>query len=175
MFEEFDEILAVEDPVDMARRLDEQDVKLERMARSYAELDRATESLRVTETDPSGAIAVTVDAQGRLLEVRTGPVVARLAPEQVGPRVLACVRRAQAGIAARVEEVARQTVGEDEMAVHVVSTLRERFPAPEPASPPRTTADPAVLSFGWDDSDDDPPRRSHRRYGSRAAEVGRRA
>jgi hypothetical protein len=162
-----------EDPTEMARRLDELDVRLERMARDYAELDRASESLRISETDPTGAITVTVDAQGQLLEMSTTPAVARLAPEQVGPRILACVKRAQARIADRMAELARQTVGTDgmgtdgmgtdEMATHVVNTLRERFPEPEDpqdsGNTARTTAGPGVMKFGGDELYDEPPPR----------------
>lgn len=168
MFKEFDEIVAVSDPVDAVRRLDELDAKLERMARGYAELDRASESLRISESDPSGAITVTVDAHGHLLEVGTTPAVARLAPERLGRCILACVRRAQARIAGRIEELARQTVGADEMAVHVVNTMRERFPEPEPdIQAPQAAAGPGVMDFGGDELYDDEPPAARRRAGSR--------
>lgn len=135
MLDELDEMLG--SPEELQRRLDALDAKLARMARSYEELDRATESLRVTETDPSGAVRVTVDSQGRLIDVVTTPQVARLPAEQVGPLVLACVQRAQSRIAGQIAALARNTVGEDEMATHVVETMRARFPEPAPATPVR--------------------------------------
>lgn len=98
MLDELDEVLG--DPGRLGRRLADLDVKLARMARGYEELELATESSRVTETDPSGAVRVTVDSQGRLVEVVTMPPMARLPSEQVGPLVLATVQRARSRIAA---------------------------------------------------------------------------
>jgi DNA-binding protein YbaB len=166
MLDELDEMLG--SPEQLQRRLDALDAKLARMARGYEELDRATESLRVTETDPSGAVRVTVDSLGRLLEVVTTPQVARLPAEQVGPLVLACVQRAQSRIAGRIAALAGDTVGEDEMATHVVDTMRARFPEPAQATPVRS-AGPGHLDIGGiDDYDDDPLGRGRDRRGRRA-------
>ena len=150
MLDELEEIHALGDPAEISRRLDELDVRLERMTRSYAELDRAAASMRITETDRTGAVRVTVDAQGRVLDVVTtagGPPV-----ERIGAVVLDCLHRAQARIADEIATLATQVVGDgDEMAGHVVATMRERFPAPASAPESAPAAGPAVLDFTVDD------------------------
>jgi hypothetical protein len=173
VLDDFDETLGSGDPDRIQRRLDDLDVKLERMARSYEELDRATESLRITETDSSDAVRVTVDSQGRLIELVTTHRVAQLRPEKIGPLVLACVRRAQSAIADRIAALAGKTVGEDEMAAHVVATMRARFPGPaptEPAAPARSTGSP-YLTIGDIEEDTEPPAP----YPTRDSRGGRRA
>lgn len=128
MLHELNDILASGDPETMSRRLDEVDAKLTRAARSYEDLEQSMRSMRITESDPGGAITVTVDGRGQLIAVETNQRLAQLGADQVGPAVLACVRRAQAKIAGEIVAAARQTVGEDGMADHIVETMREWYP-----------------------------------------------
>ena len=122
---------ALGDPDEISRRLDRADARLARMTRSHAELDRVMAGVRITESDPTDAVRVTVDAEGKVLDVVTTPAVTRLPAERIGPVVRDCLHRAQARIADEIAALAGQVVGEnDEMAEHVVATMRERFPAP---------------------------------------------
>ncbi|MFI6025360.1 hypothetical protein [Amycolatopsis magusensis] len=98
-----------------------------RIARTYTELGRAMRSIRITEADPSGAVRITVDAQGKLLDVVTTGLLARLPPERVGEVVLDCVRRAQARIPGEVSALAKRIMGGDD-AEHIATTLRGWFP-----------------------------------------------
>ena len=131
MVDELERIHALGDPDEISRRLDRADARLARMTRSHAELDRVMAGVRITESDPTDAVRVTVDAEGKVLDVVTTSAVARLPAERIGQVVRDCLYRAQARIADEIAALAGQVVGEnDEMAEHVVATMRERFPAP---------------------------------------------
>jgi hypothetical protein len=54
-------------------------------------------------------------------------------PSEVAAQVMACVQRAQARIADRVQDIVAQAVpADDETGQHIVSSFRDRFPEPEP-------------------------------------------
>ncbi|KOX30072.1 hypothetical protein ADK67_09930 [Saccharothrix sp. NRRL B-16348] len=140
-------ILDLGDPDEMVRRLDELDRKMERAAASYEQLEQAAGTMRITEVDPTGVTAV-VDIDGQLVELVTTPEITRMPPEQIGPAVLACVRRAQSRIAERYREAAEQTGADDEMTRHVIESYQQRYPAPEPDRNLRPDGGPSTLRLG---------------------------
>ena len=104
--------------------------------RTMAQLDELrtrAETVSVTESSPDGGIKVTVNSGG----VLTGLVITDEAADAPGARiaeqVLATMRRAQARIAGRMDEVLRETAADDPgLRERVLGVYHDRFPEPEP-------------------------------------------
>ncbi|GLZ37561.1 YbaB/EbfC family nucleoid-associated protein [Actinokineospora sp. NBRC 105648] len=139
---------------DVERELAAWNRSMEATAARYRDMRLATETVQVTESSPDGAVTVTVDHTGQVVDIATTPALAKLKPEQVGGRVLATIKRAQARLATRVGDAMRATLGDADPAVdRMVEQYRTRFP--EPVSEPEDTQ----YRFGPQDPAPAPPRR----------------
>lgn len=139
---------------EIERRLAEWSQGLAQKAERYRAMRAATDTIRVTESTSDGAVSVTVDATGQLVDVTTSAAVGRRKPEEIGPLVLACVRRAQGRLAERVGESMRLTLGADPVTDRIVEGYRQRFPEQVKE---HGRAEPAYLEV-YDDGRDDVPR-----------------
>lgn len=102
-------------------------------AASAQEMARRVAELNVTATGADGAVAVTVAGSGVMTDLRLDERVLRWSPDEIAAAILAVMRRAQGALAARVAEVAADTVGVDtETGRAVVSSFARRFPEPPP-------------------------------------------
>lgn len=109
----------------------------ERAAQARTFADRVS-ALTTTATDRDSTVQVTVNASGAVTDLRLADRVRSLPAEQIGERILAVMRAAQAQLASRVFDVAVQTVGEQSpIGRDVVSGYETRFPAPPERDPGR--------------------------------------
>lgn len=112
------------------------------------------EAVSVTEKSRNGAVRATVAASGALIDLVLTNRVHQMAPAEIASQVTACVQRAQARIADRVQQVVQDLVpGEDPAGRAVVASFRDRFPEPPPPLP---DSGPTQMRFG-PPHDDDPP------------------
>jgi hypothetical protein len=97
-------------------------------ARAFAE--RAAQ-VSATASGPDNAVRVTVAASGAVTDLWLDDRVRQWPADRISKAVLATMRRAQGGLAAKVADVAAQTVGEDSsVGRDVVEDYARRFPAP---------------------------------------------
>jgi hypothetical protein len=117
------------------------------------ELRGRAETVSVTESSPDSGITVTVNSGG----VLTGLVITDRAAGAPGARiaaeVLATMRRAQARIAGRMDEVLRGTAADDPgLRERVLDIYHDRFPEPEPESAPAPDEDQIRIDLPADDA-----------------------
>ncbi|HVK26183.1 MAG TPA: YbaB/EbfC family DNA-binding protein [Actinokineospora sp.] len=113
----------------MTEELARAEAALSERVRRYGLVNDRISTIRVTEASNNG-VSATVDAAGSLVQLVFDDRVRRLNPTQLAAEALACVRRAQGGIADRVGEAVTEIVGDDEPGRRIVAGLRGQFPAP---------------------------------------------
>jgi YbaB/EbfC DNA-binding family len=108
-------------------------------ARAAQELSERVAVLSVSATGCDGAVEATVAGSGVLTDLRLDDRVRHWSGTEIARQVLAVMRRAQASLAARVGEIADETVGADsETGRAVVAGFVRRFPAqPEEEDQPQ--------------------------------------
>jgi len=102
-------------------------------ARSEAAAQMANEvaALSSTAEDSGGAITVAVDASGLITRLELTDSVRGLRGAELAAEIMRTVRRAQAGLTARVATVVAATVGSDtETGSAVIGSFERRFPQP---------------------------------------------
>lgn len=124
----------------------------ERTADRYRAMQQDLARVRVTEQGAGGAITVVVDGAGSVVDVAMTDRLESLRPAEIGPAVLACIRRAQSRLVDEVARIAEARLGDEPG----VTQLRERFRARFPEQP------------------DEAPAPRWRRPAPRAASVARR-
>jgi len=94
-----------------------------------AELAARISELRVTEPGARGAVEVTVAGAGSVTDLRLSSRAYDLRPAALADEILATMRRAQTRLAARVAEIAADTVGADsETGRSAVASFAQRYP-----------------------------------------------
>lgn len=110
---------------------------------AFAALGDQLSAMSVDASD--GPVSVTVAPSGALLDVRLGDGTARLRPDAVAAMIMACVRRAQARVPARVDELVRAAVGEDDpIGARIVARYRQQLSPEEPAAPDQAPVDEEI-------------------------------
>lgn len=82
----------------------------------------------VTERSPDGAVEVTVNTSGAVLDIRFGAAAQRLLPRRLSAVVMSCVRAAQGGIEARFGHVLTGAGVEPATAQRLLAEYRARRP-----------------------------------------------
>jgi DNA-binding protein YbaB len=119
------------DPSQAAEELDRWAAGLERQARRYNDLQQQLDRTSVTESTQDGTIRVTVDSNGVPTRLEFSEGIRERPPRRLADEVMACMRRAQATLRDRVEELVHVTVAaDDEPARNIVAQYQERFPDP---------------------------------------------
>lgn len=138
------------DPAQVERGVDEWVAGVQARAGRMRAVQEQVQRIQVTETSQNGAVTVTVDANGVLTDVRFDEGASRLAPSELGPLLMGCLRRAQAKITERVREVTASVDDLPETQRMLVESYRLRFgeAPPEPVRRPR----PPVDDDGGDES-----------------------
>jgi DNA-binding protein YbaB len=132
------------DPSKAAEELDKWAAGLEQQARQYNELQQQLDQTSATESTQDGSIRVTVDSNGVPTRLEFTEDVRERPPSRLADEVMACMRRAQATLRGRVEELVHTTVSADDPpARNIVAQYQERFP------------DPAEDTAGFDPDADD--------------------
>jgi DNA-binding protein YbaB len=108
-----------------------------RTVERLGELRTRAETVSVTESSADGGITVTVNSGGVLTGLRITDQVTEVAGAQIAEQVLATMRRAQARIAGRMDEVLGEAAADDpELRQRVLAVYHDRFPEPDPEPTP---------------------------------------
>ncbi|MCP2261533.1 YbaB/EbfC DNA-binding family protein [Streptoalloteichus tenebrarius] len=119
------------DPEKAGAELEAWAARLERQAARYTELQQRLDATSATETSPDGVVRVTVDAHGVPVELHLSDRARGMDPARVSAQLMTCLRRAQAKLAARVDDLVRATVpADEEPAKDIIANYHRRFPAP---------------------------------------------
>ncbi|GGU66639.1 YbaB/EbfC family nucleoid-associated protein [Lentzea flava] len=133
------------DPSEVERGLDEWVAGFERKAARYQELQHRVEEVRLSATSSNGVATVTVDANGNLVDIRFSDRIVQTTPDELRAQVLGALKRAKTQIAARVREVADDTLGPEarDSADRITGYYEQKFGAPDepPPPPPRDDED----------------------------------
>ncbi len=130
------------DPSEVERGLDEWVAGFEQKAARYQELQHEVEGVRVSETSPNGAVTVTIDANGVLVNAEFTDRILNTTPDELSRQLLTAINQAKTKIAGRVREVAGQVVGE-EAGSRITGYYEQKFGAvvEEKQPPPRRDHD----------------------------------
>jgi hypothetical protein len=123
----------ITNPGRTARELADWAKQLEARASRFDELHTRMSALAVTEQSADGSVRVTVDSNGLPTELTLTRRSQGHSPAHLSVELMACLRRAQAGLRSRVEDMTRAVVGPDEAADRILARYADRFP--DPAGP----------------------------------------
>lgn len=91
-------------------------------------------AVSATATGRHGAVEVTVGGSGTVTALHLDDRVRDWPAKELADEILAVMRRAQAQLAAKVSQVAADTIGADSPSAHaVVAGYTQRFPEPDDA------------------------------------------
>jgi DNA-binding protein YbaB len=108
-----------------------------RKAERYQQVQEQVEQIRLTATSPDGAVRVTVGSNGVPTDLELSERTGSIPPAELSSLILATMRRAQSGIADRVEQIMQDTVGQDTSTIgSVVGEYRRQFPNLDAAEAP---------------------------------------
>lgn len=130
--DDLDRIFRGGDPGQMADQLEEWQKQFDQHLQGFDRLQQAAAGLRVTETAADGAIKVTVDVSGQVVEIITTDDLDSVTSPEIGPLIMQCIKRAQATLAAKFAETAQETLGDDPVKGNLVEQFQQRFPQDEP-------------------------------------------
>src|SRR5947209_4948423 len=113
-----------------------------------------TGQLRITERSPDGAVEITLDHQGKVVDLRFHDAARRLQPAALTTTAMNCLRSATSRLGGEVERIVREVSGDNTAdAEHLVERYRHDhpdqrpvapMPMPVPAPPPRPPAAPPM-------------------------------
>lgn len=130
--DDLDRIFRGGDPGQMADQLEEWQKQFDQHLQGFDRLQQAAAGLRVTETAADGAIRVTVDVSGQVVEIVTTDDLDSVTSPEIGPLIMQCIKRAQSTLAAKFAETAQETLGDDPVKGNLVEQFQQRFPQDEP-------------------------------------------
>jgi DNA-binding protein YbaB len=130
--DDLDEIFRGGDPARMADRLEEWQREFDQHLEGFDRLQQAAAGLRVTETAANGAIKVTVDVSGQVVDIATTDGLDSVDSPEIGPMILRCLKKARSTLAAKFAETATETMGDDPVRGNLVEQYEQRFPRTEP-------------------------------------------
>jgi hypothetical protein len=133
---DLDEVFRSQDPNVAADRLEAWQQEFNHQVEGFDRVQRAAMGLTATETALNGGVRVTVDVSGQVVDIVTSEELDEVGAEEIGPAVMACIRRARQAIADKFAETASEQLGADPLGAHLAEQFRERFPEPpEPEKP----------------------------------------
>jgi len=100
----------------------------DKLAKAQQMSERVSQAT-VSAQSPDGSVEVTVSGSGTVSDLRLGEAVRKRPAEEIAQEILRVMRRAQAMLAAKVADIAADTVGADSAAGRaVVASFETRFP-----------------------------------------------
>lgn len=120
--------------------------RADEMVRQSQEIQQSLQDMSETATEPDGAVAVTVSANGALTDLHIDKRALSRGPERLKDTILQLAGEAQAKVAGRVVTAVEPVAGNSGM-----EFLRSQLPA-DPDTAEDQTRRPVA-----DDFDDDPP------------------
>lgn len=95
--------------------------RIDRLAADTGVMSDRLAALRVTATDPTRTVEVTVDSQGAVVDLKLGPRIQHLEPDRVAEAILATIHEANRHRAARAREIVEATLGTDSPAAREIA------------------------------------------------------
>lgn len=147
-----------------AAQVDQWVAQAKAKAERYQAMRAAADGVSVTVSSKDGMVTVTVDSAGNVADLKITDRVRELSGAQVAAAVLGTIRRAQAKLPERLDEVMAETIGEDKQTREkVVGDYRAKFPEPPPepdeAAPPAAEGPPVrdIGGLGEESAAESPP------------------
>lgn len=109
------------DPDGAVDRLAEWKGRIDRLAADTRVMSERLQDLRVTVADDNRLAEVTVDATGRLVDLRLGQRIQRVAPEVVARTIMETIGVARRQLADRSQEIIADTVGTESAAARAIA------------------------------------------------------
>ncbi|MBP2325038.1 DNA-binding protein YbaB [Kibdelosporangium banguiense] len=146
----------VRDPEAMQLRIQQWAQGFEAKAERYKAAQAQTEQLRLSAASSDGSVRVTVRADGTVSDLEFTEKVRSMPLTELSAQILGTMRRAQSGIADKVNEVMTEQLGDEDQQTRAVTldSLRTRFPEQDPV-----TEEPG--SDNWDYPDEGAPPAQH--------------
>ncbi|MGW4945114.1 YbaB/EbfC family nucleoid-associated protein [Actinoplanes sp. NPDC004185] len=105
--------------------------RIDRLATGTRAMSVQLDRLRVSATDDTGTVEVTVDAQGALVDLRLSRGIQKLEPERVAEAIMTTIREAEGRIAGRAQETVAETIGTESPAARAIAAqIGERLSTP---------------------------------------------
>jgi DNA-binding protein YbaB len=128
------------DPDGARERLTAWKGRIDKLAADTQSMSDQLRGVRITASDPTGLVDVTVDSTGALVDLRLTDRMQRTAPAVVSQAILATLADARNKLADRSQEIIADTVGTESAAARAIADSVGRQlrtgPAPEPAKAP---------------------------------------
>lgn len=136
---------------------------LQATAAKFNDLQRRMNAITATEVSADQRISVTVDSNGVTTAIDLAASTRGMDPRELSAAIMACTRRAQATLRARVTDLVQETVGQDGPGASIIGRYAERFPEPvpqmlappppahAPVAPPVHTPPPTPPTSPWND------------------------
>jgi DNA-binding protein YbaB len=95
--------------------------RIDRLAADTRAMSERLGELRITATDETRMVEVTVDAQGALLDLRLGRQIQQAEPARVAQVIMSTVEQARRQLAGRAQEIIAETVGTESPAAQAIA------------------------------------------------------
>jgi len=100
------------------------------------DIQERTGQVRVTERSPDGAVEITLDRLGKVIDLRFNDAARRLAPAALTVTAMNCLRSAGARLGGEVERIVREVSGDSKAdADRLVERYRRDHPESKPVAP----------------------------------------
>ena len=117
--------------------------------RRIQQVQARTGQLRITERSPDGAVEITLDQQGKVVDLRFHDPARRLQPAALTTIAMNCLHSANSRLGAEVERIVREVSGENKTeAERLVERYRHDHPDQQPVAPqpvPRPVSPPVPV------------------------------
>jgi len=109
--------------------------RVEQMAVDTKAMSDRLQEVRLTATDNTGMVEVTIDAQGRLIDLKLGDRVRRVTPEEAARTIMKTITAASKKLGDRAQQIISETMGTESAAAREISErVGQQLRPPEPAT-----------------------------------------
>jgi DNA-binding protein YbaB len=95
--------------------------RVEKMAFDTKAMSDRLRDVRLTATDDTGLVEVTIDANGRLVDLKLGERVRHVKPEQAAKTILQTIAKASRKLGDRAQQIIAETVGTESPAAREIA------------------------------------------------------
>ncbi|HZM83203.1 MAG TPA: YbaB/EbfC family nucleoid-associated protein [Candidatus Limnocylindrales bacterium] len=108
--------------------------RVEQMAVDTKAMSDRLRDARLTATDDTGMVEVTIDATGRLVDLKLGNRVRQVAPEQAAKTIMQTIGKATRKLGERAQEIIAETMGTESAAAReIAERVGQQLQPPESA------------------------------------------
>lgn len=107
--------------------------RVDRMAVDTKAMSDRLQEVRITASDGNGIVEVTIDANGRLMDLRLSDRIRRLGPEVVARTIMQTINAATGQVAERAQQIIADTIGtQSPMAREISERVGRQLRPPDP-------------------------------------------